>query len=253
MLLFVSGGEVTSLGKIDGINQWPVLREDKNDILRNGTLLNVAQLNDMEAIIDGKYKLIRSTHHNGVYDGFYGEDGRGSPNPPYNDTGVITSPVSKALLALNVNNSAAELQLREKIGSIRLNATVVCKGSGRHYIGGPYCYSCCLFDLEEDPCETNNLISTHPNITESLMKKLQQFRKEMVPELTKRPDLASNPLFFNNTWVCWLDDEYVKKFPKTDYVTTKNNCISSGSSTQLALSAYLLMLLLCLSVFLSRF
>jgi hypothetical protein len=253
MLLFVSGGEVTSLGKIDGIDQWPALRDDKNDIRRNGTLLNVGQLNVMEAIIDGKYKLIRSTHLNGVYDGFYGEDGRGSPNPPYNDTGVITSLVSKAIIALNVNRSARELQLREKIRRIRLNATVVCEGSGRHYIGGPYCHSYCLFDLEEDPCETNNLISTYPNVTDSLMKKLQQFKKEMAPELTKPIDRASNPLFFNNTWMCWLDDKYVNKSLKLDYITTINNCNSPGSSKQLTLSVYLLMLLLCLGAFLSSF
>jgi len=41
MLLFASGGEVTSPGKTDGINQWPSLQEDKNDSLRKGTMLNV--------------------------------------------------------------------------------------------------------------------------------------------------------------------------------------------------------------------
>jgi len=51
--------------------------------------------------------------HSGVYDGLYGEDGRGSPNPPYNDNGVNTSPVFKAKIALNVNSTAVELQLRE--------------------------------------------------------------------------------------------------------------------------------------------
>jgi len=54
MLLFASGGEVTSPGKIDGINQWPAIWEDKNDIHRNGTFLNVGQLDDIEAIIEGK-------------------------------------------------------------------------------------------------------------------------------------------------------------------------------------------------------
>jgi hypothetical protein len=241
------------MGKIDGINQWPALRQDKNDDRRNGTLLNVGQLDLMEAIVDGKYKLIRSTNHNGIYDGFYGEGGRSSPNPPYNDTGVITSPVSKAIIALNINSSATELQLREKIRRIRLDATVVCEENKRHYIGGPYCHSYCLFDLEEDPCETNNLISTYPHVAESLMKKLQQFKKEMVPELTKPVDRASNPRFFNSTLVCWLDDEYIKKVSMTDNVTTKSTCTSSGSSAQLALSVYLLTLLLCLRVFLSRF
>ena len=118
----------------------------------------------------------------------------------------------------------------------------MCEESERHYIEGPYCHSYCLFDLEEDPRETKNLISTFPNVTESLMKKLQQFKKEMFPELTKRTERASNSRFFNNTWVCWLDDEYVKKVPKTDDVTTKNNCTSSGSSMQIAHSVYFLML-----------
>jgi hypothetical protein len=85
------------------------------------------------------------------------------------------------------------------------------------------------------------------------MKKLQQFKKEMVPELTKPLDRASNPRFFNNTWVCWLDDEYIKNVSMTDNVTTKNTCTSSGSSTQLALSVYLFTLLLYLRAFLSRF
>lgn len=251
--MFASGGDVTSLGNIDGINQWSALREDKNESRRNGTLLNVGHLDDIEAVIEGKYKLIRSTWKNGVYDGFYGEDGRGSPNPPYNDTAVITSPVFKAMIALNVTSSETELQLKENIRQIRLNATVVCEESGRRYTGGPYCHSYCLFDLEDDPCETNNLVSKYPNVTGTLIKKLQQFKKEMVPELSKRVDPASNPHFFNNTWVCWLDDENVKKVPKTDDVTRKINCTSSGSSNQLALSVYLLMLLLCLRAFLSRF
>lgn len=249
----MAGGEVTSLGKIDGINQWPALLQDNSDIRRNGTLLNVGDFDDMEAIIDGKYKLIRSTSKHGVYDGFYGEDGRALPNPPYNDTGVITSPVSKAIIALNVNSTAEEPQLKDKIRRIRLNATVECKGSRRHYIGGPYCHSYCLFDLDDDPCETINLISTYPNVTETLMKKLQQFKTEMVPELTKRLDRASNPYLFNNTWVCWLDDENVKKVPKTDNATQKINCTLSGSSTKLALAVYLLMFMLCLHVFLSHF
>jgi hypothetical protein len=250
--LFASGGEVTSLGEIDGINQWPSLLEETNDIRRNGTLLNVGDFDDMEAIIDGKYKLIRSTLKNGVYDGFYGEDGRGSPNPPYNDTGVITSQVCKAIMALNANSSEDEQQLKDKIRNIRSEATVVCDGSRRYYIGGPYCRSYCLFDLNDDPCETNNLVFTYPNVTETLIKKLQHFKNEMVPELTSSLDRASNPYFFNNTWACWLDDENVKKFPKTEDAVRKINCTLSGSSRKMSFPLYFLMLLLCLHVFLSH-
>jgi hypothetical protein len=239
--LVVSGGEVAKLGKIDGVNQWPSLMENNNAIIRSGMLLNIGDLDDMEAIIDGKYKLIKSTTQHGVYDGFYGEDGRGLTDPPYDDAGVITSPVSKAINSFHGKTSTNEHRLKERIKEIRMKATVNCGVNRRHYIGGPYCRYYCLFDLEEDPCETNNLVSKHPNITESLRKKLEQLKSEMVPELTRPVDRDSNPSFFNNTWVCWLDDENVKKVPKTD-ATRITNCTVSGSFAKKLSPVYILTL-----------
>jgi hypothetical protein len=239
--LFILGGEVAKLGKIDGINQWPSLMQDNNDVPRNGTLLNVGDFDDMEAIIEGNFKLIRSTLKRGVYDGFYGEDGRGAPNPPYDNTRVITSPVYKAINALYVNTSTKEHQLNDKIKQMRTEAAVNCDGSKRIYIGGPYCSSFCLFDLDKDPCETNNLVSKYPEVAEALKKKLEQFRSEMVPELTRPTDPASNPSFFNNTWVCWLDDENVKKVPQNN-VSGTANCIVVGSSANLSVPVYIFIL-----------
>lgn len=210
--------------------------ENNDDNPRNETLLNIGDLDDIEAIIDGKFKLIRSTWKYGIFDGFYGEHGRGLPNPPYDSASVITSPVSNAIMALNINTSTRE-QLTDKMKQMRAVATVSCEGSQRLYIGGPYCRYYCLFDLEKDPCETVNLASKYPDVTENLKKKLERFKSEMVPELTTSVDRASNPAFFNNTWVCWLDDENVKKVPRTE-VNTTTNCTVSGSSAKISLPVY---------------
>jgi hypothetical protein len=188
----------------------------------------------MEAIIDGKFKLVRSTSKHGTFDGFYGDDGRGLPNPPYDSAGVITSPVSIAIMALNINTST--IKQINKILQMRALATVTCEGRQRLYTGGPYCLSYCLFDLESDPCETVNLVLKYPDVTETLKKKLERFRSEMVPELSTSVDRTSNPAFFNNTWVCWLDDENVKKVPRSD--VTSCNCTVSGSSANLPLPLY---------------
>ncbi|XP_021920854.1 arylsulfatase J-like isoform X2 [Zootermopsis nevadensis] len=245
----MAGGEVDKLGEIDGVDQWPSLMGNNGDIPRNETLLNIGDLDDMEGIINGNFKLVRSTSSHGVYDGFYGEDGRGLPNPPYDSARVINSTVSKAIMALNINTTTSTMeQLIGKIEEMRTVAMVSCEGSQRLYIGGPYCWNYCLFDLEKDPCETVNLASKHPGVVENLKNRLERFKAEMVPELTTSVDRASNPALFNNTWVCWLDDENVNNIPKTD-TTTKTNSTVSGSSAKMSLPVYvsiLCIVLICL-------
>jgi hypothetical protein len=248
--LFISGGDVAKLGVIDGVDQWPSLRENNDESPRNETLLNIGDLNDIEAIIDGKFKLIRSTYIQGAYDGFYGEHGRGLPNPPYDSASVITSHVSKAIMALKINTSTKEY-LTDKMKQLRAAATVSCEGSRRVYSGGPHCPQFCLFDVEQDPCETVNLASKYPDVTETLKKKLERFKSEMVPELTKDVDCASNPAFFNNTWVCWLDDENLKKVPKTDVNTTK--CIATGGSAKISVPVYVSILCIVFTGLWGRF
>ncbi|KAJ4427265.1 hypothetical protein ANN_24883 [Periplaneta americana] len=147
----VSGGNVSSLGKIDGVDQWPSLLDNTVVKPRNETLINVAQADVMEAIIEGKWKLVKSTTKSGEYDGLYGEDGRGSPSPLYNTTGVTDSLVSKAITSLRLNSleETTILQLRKR-------ATINCDVQ-RGDVQDSYCPSHCLFDLDNDPCESDDL------------------------------------------------------------------------------------------------
>ncbi|XP_069701954.1 arylsulfatase J-like isoform X2 [Periplaneta americana] len=203
-LYSIAGGNVSSLGKIDGVDQWPSLLDNTVVKPRNETLINVAQADVMEAIIEGKWKLVKSTTKSGEYDGLYGEDGRGSPSPLYNTTGVTDSLVSKAITSLRLNSleETTILQLRKR-------ATINCDVQ-RGDVQDSYCPSYCLFDLDNDPCESEDLAARYPDRVKNLRSKLEYYRKESAPELNRPADPNSNPSLFNNTWVCWRDDKYVR-------------------------------------------
>lgn len=63
-----------------------------------------------------------------------------------------------------------------------------------------------LFDIKNDPCETKNIINDQPEIYKYLQNRLDEFRKELVPQQNKASDPCSNPAFANGTWFTWLSD-----------------------------------------------
>ena len=128
----VLGGDVTELGKIDGIDQWSYLTEDSNGTVpRKGALINIGDEDNIEGIIDGKWKLVQSTYNNGSYDDYFGEDGRGFPNPSYNIDMILASPVFKAIQSVESNAIKDKNHMVVKINQLRNEAIVSCSGTER--------------------------------------------------------------------------------------------------------------------------
>ncbi|KAJ9591420.1 hypothetical protein L9F63_002026 [Diploptera punctata] len=229
----MTGGDISDLGEIDGINQWSHLIDDSNSTTpRKDMLINIEEENTIEGIIDGKWKLVLSTYNNGSYDNYFGEDGRGLPNPAYSIHMVLVSNVFKSLQSVQSNNINNINQMVNKIKQLRKEATINCQETERKYSEGPYCSTYCLFDIENDPCEEKNIVLNYPIITEHLKNKLKTFRSLMVPELNKPVSSAANPKFYNNSWVSWLDEKYINqskfyavKFSVSEAITLKV-CIS---------------------------
>lgn len=70
----------------------------------------------------------------------------------------------------------------------------------------------CLFHIINDPCERNNLADFHPEITASLMQKLEALKKSAMPtRRTGKSDERCDPSNFNGTWNWWIDDSEYKK------------------------------------------
>lgn len=67
------------------------------------------------------------------------------------------------------------------------------------------CKSFCLFDLKEDPCETEDIAQENSVVLEDLKKQLAQYWKELVPQGERTIDPNADPAYHNDLWTTWLD------------------------------------------------
>ena len=74
-----------------------------------------------------------------------------------------------------------------------------------------------LYNIEEDPSETRNVSHKHPDIVSFLYEKLNAYNATAVPLGNKPYDPASNPKYFNNTWMPWMDMNQVDVKDDIDY------------------------------------
>nr|CAD7427566.1 unnamed protein product [Timema monikensis] len=199
-LYSAAGGNVSDLGDVDGVDQWPNLASIPGDSPRSELLLNIDSSRGMEALISDEWKLVVGSFEDGVYDYHYGDDGRETKNQVY-ITEVLQSPVSRCIAVVSNSSSVIEEADIERLRSL---ARVECRGvivNG----SGPYCNSPCLFKLTDDPCETNDVSSVYPELVERMKKTLDRHREKMVPQLNQPVDPASDPALFDDVWVPWLD------------------------------------------------
>lgn len=63
----------------------------------------------------------------------------------------------------------------------------------------------CLFDIETDPCELNNLAQAHPDIVEAMINELEKYRKSAVPPNNTPLDLKGDPKNYNYVWTNFGD------------------------------------------------
>lgn len=141
---------------------------------------------------------------NGSLDGFFGAT---KPRTPYNATAVLYSPAGQALEQLSyvLPYGGGVGGVRDML-AMRYEATVRCNPSA----AGPRTRSpcpageACLFDLQADPCETNNVARKHVAISAQLYETLKYYRRLLVPQTNRPFDPAGNPARFNNTWSSWM-------------------------------------------------
>nr|UNO37571.1 sulf3a [Psylliodes laticollis] len=195
-----AGGNITDLGKIDGIDQWNVISKNETT-KRSHILLNIDDGNEYSGILGdhGRYKLLNGSFANGLYNDYYGDSGRHSQTPPYNVSSILNSPTNLAIQKLKGHlDSKKILHLRKEI---TLHSCRTANHTHKFL-----CNGFCLFDIFSDPCETTNLIKdkNKQNIVKDLKEKLENYFTQIVPSTNKRVDVESDPSKFNNTWTPWL-------------------------------------------------
>ena len=63
----------------------------------------------------------------------------------------------------------------------------------------------CLFDLENDPCETNNIAESYPEMLKLLQDKIRVYNATSFPAVIKPFDPAADPLLWQGLWVPWKE------------------------------------------------
>lgn len=193
------------MGPIDGINQWPYLTQNQPKPQRPDILLNIDEKSGHEAILssDGKYKLLKGQHKNGISDGYFGDSGRSKITPKYKLKGVLNSKTNIA-----ISNSNGTPLTKEKIKLIRQSLRV--KQANKKRLNDIKCSKnkgTCLFDLIKDPTETTNIGRANPHIVRNLQKSLDYYRTQLVPSRNMPADDNSNPKYCFDTWFTWLDPQ----------------------------------------------
>lgn len=63
----------------------------------------------------------------------------------------------------------------------------------------------CLFDIENDPCELNNVARENPNILSAMLKELSKFRESAVAPKNIPLDPRGDPKNWNYVWTNFGD------------------------------------------------
>jgi len=188
----LAGGNVKSLGSIDGFNVWDTVSNDAQSP-RYEVLHGLDSLKEKRAALRiGDYKMI--VHQNrSFYSDWY-------PRP----------------------ESLHELDQVPK-PSLLKGASVDCTVKHPHpllYTKAPMCNpekKPCLFNIKWDPCEYHNLADFMPNTLKVMIDRLKFYYRKSAPAVYPQADEGANPDQHEGVWSPWRDSPDVDQ-TMNDYV-----------------------------------
>uniref|UniRef100_A0A182MQ07 Sulfatase N-terminal domain-containing protein n=1 Tax=Anopheles culicifacies TaxID=139723 RepID=A0A182MQ07_9DIPT len=156
-------------------------------------LHNIDDIWGSAALTVGNWKLVKGSHYNRTWDGWYGPAGI-RDEKAYSLEAVANSSAGRVMVELDL------LPSHERITQLRREGTVSC-GAGAHMANecNPL-EGACLFDVESDPCEYNNLADEQLHTLQDLLARLADYNSTAVPPTNLQDDLRGAPELWNYTW-----------------------------------------------------
>ncbi|XP_077531580.1 arylsulfatase B-like [Haemaphysalis longicornis] len=241
-LYSAAGGNVEDLGDIDGVDMWHSLVSGAGSP-RSEVLHNIDPVWNMSALRVGSYKYVQGTYGGGNFDGWYKPAAFSAPCPPAHEAVSDVSEnglnyVSKSGFSITVvdkkvtqcdyvpfnkfDYASTTLERRKNFLDLECSAARIARGLGRWLpsvtpeelhaeCGQVPVKDCkplqepCLFNIHADPCERENIAEENPQIVRKMAKRLEEYRKTMVPPLNKPPTRRADPRYFDYTWAPYMD------------------------------------------------
>ncbi|XP_049779761.1 arylsulfatase B-like [Schistocerca cancellata] len=195
-LYSAAGGDVRSLGRLDGVDMWPSLLRGGTSSPRRHVLINIDDREGYAALRVGNLKYVNGSAFLGFLDGWEGSPGR---RGHYNVTSVHLSPAWRAL-------SRYTKVTEETVAAARSAALVECPGDDGEAVECDPLVEPCLFDVEADPCERRNLYrGPDGRFGPRFEEVLDLYRRTARQPLNVDADDNADPARWNNTWTTWGD------------------------------------------------
>ncbi|XP_037939453.1 arylsulfatase B-like [Teleopsis dalmanni] len=192
--------------KLDGVNLWSALKYGYEAVERE-IVHNIDDIDNYVSYFKGKWKFINGTTEEGIYDSWLGtrpnhDDEIDNRSKDYENL-IRNTTVWHNLYEFNTNNGKAS-----NITELRLDAEVKCQNtSAIEVITCNPLISPCLFDIDEDPCEQNNLYEQFKNskIVLELLERISYFREHAHEPNNKPADPLCDPKYYEYEWTWWQD------------------------------------------------
>ncbi|XP_055701632.1 arylsulfatase I-like [Phlebotomus papatasi] len=186
--------------KRDGNNFWSTLSLNRTPIRRE-IVHNINLIDGYSSYYFDGWKYVNGTTLDGIYDSWFGdmvqED---SPESFYYSQLVMNSDVWQAL-----NPYSTRILKPNDLDTLRGKTKINCERRNPKLIPCEPLKAPCLFNLEEDPCELNNLANIYPLRMKYMKKRVNDFQATALPPANLPGDQNADPALNGGLWTWWLD------------------------------------------------
>ena len=201
-LLGVAGLKLdTNKLNLDGVDQWKVI--NKGGFQARKEVVNLDNVFGFGMYMLNSYKLVNGSFGGGAFNTWLYPKNDGGYNDPYSYAiSVLNSQTSRAIYS---TQRKYRLNI-DKILQLRQEATVKC-GNQTKKNSCDVTKAPCLFNIQDDPCEENNLANEQPAMLNFMLKRYNEAVNSAVPSIRKSiPDPACDPKNFDFNWEWWQAD-----------------------------------------------
>jgi len=189
-LLHLAGSKIKQQN-LDGTNQWKAI-QNISCSSRLEILLNIESLTNSSGLIDGSWKAVKQGKINVKNVVSHGE----------RSEGVKIQEHEKVMQDFDgwcVPPTAPQYKPNKDARFPECFTQTVANDCANDY---------CLFNLKDDPNETNDLSKAYPSVLKNMIETIEKYRKSQVPSrIIRRADELADPIHHNNSFEPWITSE----------------------------------------------
>ncbi|CAL1279741.1 unnamed protein product [Larinioides sclopetarius] len=206
-LYSAAGGDIQHLGNIDGHSMWEAFLNN-TESPRQEILHNIDPIDNLSALRMADFKLVYGNMESGTESWSGHRVLEGMRQPESMDEWVYNNGSTTREILYQIKSYLPKVS-----DSWREQTVVRCKRSRATAIKCNPAEKPCLFNINEDPCEINNIADSFPEKVHLMLDALKDYEKKAVKPQFKDPDPHGDPMCHGFAYVPWMDPEHISDCP----------------------------------------